>query len=260
MIGIIGGSGVYEIEGVSIKEVKEVSTPYGTPSDKYLIGEFEGKNIVFLPRHGSSHHIPPHKINYRANIRGFQDIGVVRIISIGAVGGISPNMSPGTIIVPDQIIDMTSGRAATFFEGQEGVVHIDLTEPYCVEMRSAIIDSAKRAKIDVKESAIYICVNGPRLETKAEIKYFSLIGADIVGMTAMPEAALSREAQICYAGINIVTNFAAGITEKKLTATEVVDMMKRQSRNIGYILKEFFKIIPVERKCLCKEALREAKI
>ncbi|NWF75683.1 MAG: S-methyl-5'-thioadenosine phosphorylase [Nitrospirae bacterium] len=260
MIGIIGGSGLYEIEGITINEVRELSTPYGTPSDKYIIGQFSGKDIVFLPRHGSLHCIPPHKINYRANIQGFKDIGVKRLISIGAAGGISPGMSPGTIVVPDQIIDMTKGRESTFFEGQDGVIHIDLTEPYCNLMRSAILDAARNAKIEVKESATYICVEGPRLETKAEIKYFSLIGADIVGMTAMPEAVLSREAEICYAGISIVTNFAAGINEKRLTATEVVDMMKNRSQQIKDILKELLKIIPIERNCSCSEALREAKI
>lgn len=260
MIGIIGGSGFYEIEGIIINEVRALSTPYGTPSDKYIIGQFSEKDIVFLPRHGSSHCIPPHKINYRANIQGFKDIGVKRLISIGAAGGISSGMSPGTIVVPDQIIDMTKGRESTFFEGQDGVIHIDLTEPYCNVMRSAILDAARNAKIEVKESAIYICVEGPRLETKAEIKYFSLIGADIVGMTAMPEAVLSREAEICYAGISIVTNFAAGINEKRLTATEVVDMMKNRSQQIKDILKELLKIIPIERNCSCGEALREAKI
>jgi 5'-methylthioadenosine phosphorylase len=260
MIGIIGGSGLYEIKGVIIKEVKEISTPYGTPSDKYIIGEFAEKDVVFLPRHGSSHRIPPHKINYRANIRGFKDIGVKRLISLGAAGGISPGMSPGTIVVPDQIIDMTKGRDSTFFEGQEGVIHIDLTEPYCIEMRGTILDAARRVKIDVKESATYVCVQGPRLETKAEIKYFSLIGADIVGMTAMPEASLSREAEMCYAGVTIVTNFAAGLTEKKLTATEVVDMMKKTSQHIGDLLREILILLPVERKCSCRDALREARI
>ncbi len=260
MIGIIGGSGLYTIEGVVIKEMKKVLTPFGVPSDSYMVSEISGKNVIFLPRHGSKHDIPPHKINYRANIWGFKELGAERIISFGATGGISPEMKPGTIVVVDQIIDMTKGRDATFHDGEDGVVHIDFTEPYCPELRKAISSAGKKTEIELKESGTYVCTNGPRLETKAEIKFFSAVGADVVGMTAMPEAALAREAELCYAGIAVVTNYAPGITGKKLTATELIDVMNKTSGRLKTLLTMVFGLIPVERRCACKEALKEAKI
>ncbi len=257
MIGVIGGSGFYEIEGVIIKEVKNISTPFGNPSDSYRIGEFSNREAVFLPRHGSPHHIPPHKINYRANIWGFKELGVERVISFSAAGGLSAGMKPGTIIVPDQIIDMTKGRDSTFYDGDE-VVHIDFTEPYCPELREFIFTAGKKSGIDLKKSGTYVCVNGPRLETKAEIKFFSGIGADVIGMTAMPEASLAREAELCFAGVIVVTNYAAGITEKRLTTTEVIEVMNEAAVRLKELLKETFNLIPGERRCTCKEALEEA--
>ncbi len=260
MIGIIGGSGLYEIEGVAIKEIKKVETPFGAPSDSYRICDFSGRNVIFLPRHGPKHTIPPHKINYRANIWGFKELGVKRIISLGATGGISAEMEPGTIVVPDQIIDMTRGRDETFFEGEGGVVHVDLTDPYCPELRGSIFTAGKRSGLKFKEAGTYICTNGPRLETKGEIKFFSEIGADIVGMTAMPEASLAREAELCYAGISVVTNYAAGLMEKKLAATEVVEVMNKTAECLKTLLRGAFDLVPVERSCSCKEALKEARI
>jgi len=260
MIGIIGGSGLYEIEGVAIREHKKISTPFGDPSDAYLIGEFSNSTVVFLPRHGPRHSIPPHKINYRANIRGFKELGVERIISVGAVGGIDAAMPPGTIVVLDQVIDMTHGRHSTFYDGESGVVHIDFTEPYCPELRNAITEAGGKAGISLKKSGTYICANGPRLETKAEIGFYSRIGADVVGMTGMPEASLAREAEICYAGIAVVTNYAAGITAEKLTATEVVETMHKTSIFLKTLLKETFNLIPKERSCACKTALKDARL
>jgi 5'-methylthioadenosine phosphorylase len=260
VIGIIGGSGLYEIEGVDVREIKKIKTPFGVPSDAYRICDFSGKKIVFLPRHGSGHTIPPHRINYRANIWGFKKIGVERIISLGAVGGISPGSWPGTIVVPDQIIDMTRGREETVFMGEGGVVHIDLTDPYCAELRRAIFAAGGRSGLKLKKSGTYICTNGPRLETKAEIRFFSKIGADVVGMTAMPEASLAREAELCYAGISVVTNHAAGIKAKRLTAKEVMEVMNKTVEKLKILLRESFELIPSGRSCYCKNALKEARI
>jgi 5'-methylthioadenosine phosphorylase len=260
MIGIIGGSGLYEIKGVAVLETKKVSTPFGDPSDAYVIGDFSGKRVVFLPRHGSQHTIQPHRINYRANIWGFKELGIDRLISVGATGGIHAGMSPGTLVVPDQIIDLTHGRDATFYDGENGVVHIDLTEPYCSELRECLIEAGNTAEIEMKKSGTYICTNGPRLETRAEIQFYSQIGADVVGMTAMPEASLAREAELCYAGISVVTNYAAGITGKKLTATEVVDTMNRTAVLLKRLLAETLKLVSPERNCFCKEAMRNARV
>lgn len=258
-IGVIGGSGLCDIPGLTIKEYKKVTTPFGNPSGTYLIGKFSGREIIFLPRHGLKHCIPPHKINYRANIWGFKELGVERIISIGAVGGISPKTKPGMFIVPDQIVDMTKGRESTFYDGKE-VVHIDFTEPYCPELRESIFRAGERSGIELRKSGTYICVNGPRLETKAEIKIFLNMGVDIVGMTAMPEAALAREAELCLAGVAIVTNYAAGITKKRLTTTEVIEMMRGATKRVGNLLGNAFHLIPSERRCACKDALREARM
>jgi 5'-methylthioadenosine phosphorylase len=260
MIGIISGSGLYTIEGVVIKEIKSVATPFGVPSDSYRIGELSGREVVFLPRHGSKHTIPPHRINYRANIWGFKELGVKRILSISASGGITPEAGPGTIVVPDQIIDMTSGREVTFFDGEEGVFHIDLTYPYCNELRETIFSAGKVSGIELMKSGTYICTNGPRLETRAEISFFSLIGADIVGMTAMPEASLAREAGLCYSGISVVTNYAAGLQKKALIVSEVVEMMNKTAQSLYVLLKEALPLVPSDRICSCKDALNEAKM
>jgi len=260
MIGIIGGSGLYEMKDVVSKGIKSVVTPFGTPSDLYRICEISGRDIIFLPRHGSKHNIPPHRINYRANIWGFKELGAKRVISISATGGVNPEYEPGTLVVPDQIIDMTADRDMTFFEGEGGVFHVDLTDPYCPELRESIIASGKKSGMALKKSGTYICTNGPRLETRAEIKSFSQIGADIVGMTAMPEAALAREAELCYAGISVVTNYAAGLKEERLTATEVLEKMGKATLLLKELLKEVFDMIPVARNCTCKDALKEAKI
>lgn len=258
-IGVIGGSGLYEIEGIVIKEGKKITTPFGDPSDIYRVGDIAGIEIAFLPRHGSPHHIPPHRINYRANIWGFKELGVERIISVSAVGGITPEMIPGTIVVLDQVIDMTKGRESTFYDA-DVVVHIDFTEPYCPELRDSIFSAGKKSGIDLKQTGTYIGVNGPRLETRAEIRFFSRIGADVVGMTGMPEASLARELEICFSGVSVITNYAAGISEKKLTTTEVVETMRKSTERLKLLLKETFSLIPAERRCGCKDALKDAKM
>jgi 5'-methylthioadenosine phosphorylase len=244
---------------LEITDTVKVQTPYGEPSDAYRIGMLSGKEIAFLPRHGSMHNIPPHRINYRANIRGFRELGVSRIISVGATGGISTEMRPGAIVILDQIIDMTSNREATFFDGGE-VVHIDLTEPFCPELRRSLLDASGNSGVKAIDGGTYIAVNGPRLETAAEIRMFGMIGADVVGMTGMPEASLAREAEICFAGISVVTNAAAGISEGKLTATEVIDSMKASTEKIRVLLKAFFSAGDIGSSCSCRSSLSNAKM
>jgi 5'-methylthioadenosine phosphorylase len=225
-----------------------------------MIGRFADKEVAFLPRHGVRHSIPPHQVNYRANIWGFKNLGVKKILSVGATGGIRKSMNPGSLVIPDQIIDVTEGRKSTFFDKRDGVFHIDLTEPYCSDLRKVMFRAAARTGIAVKKTGTYICTNGPRLETKAEISFFSRIGADIVGMTAMPEAALAREAEICYAGIAVVTNYAAGITAKTLTAKEVIEVMNKTAKSLKKLLMEICRFIPREKTCICMNALKEAKV
>lgn len=257
--GVIGGSGLYDIPGLMVRDSVKISTPYGDPSDNYRIGRLSGLEAVFLPRHGSGHNIQPHKINYRANIWGFRELGVNKIISICASGGISSEMKPGAIALPDQIIDTTSGRPFTFYDKDE-VVHVDFTEPFCPDLRRHIFKAAQLSGVSMIKSGVYLCVNGPRLETAAEIRTFSLWGADMVGMTAMPEASLARELEICLAGISVITNFAAGISGKKLTVTEVVETMRSSAEKLQSLLKALFALDFPAPSCQCKQTLKDAKM
>jgi 5'-methylthioadenosine phosphorylase len=191
---------------------------------------------------------------------GFKSLGVEEIISIGAVGGISSEMKPGSIVVPDQIIDMTMGaRPSTFYDGEK-VVHVDFTVPYCTALREILFHAAGSSGLPVKKKGTYICANGPRLETAKEIQFFSVIGADVVGMTAMPEAALARELEICCAGISVVTNYAAGIADAGLTATEVVETMRNSLDAIKSLLRATVVQMPAQRSCTCKNALKGAEV
>lgn len=259
-IGIVSGSGLYEIPGLRLKRKRAVKTPFGMPSDKYIIGELEESHVIFLPRHGSLHNLPPHMINYRANIWGFKELGVTKIISVSAVGGIKRGLKPGDIVVLDQIIDMTRHRKSTFYNGEKGVVHIDFTEPFCPEINQVLRKAGRRAKLSLKMGGTYIAVEGPRLETAAEIKAYALLGADVVGMTGMPEASLARELEMCYSGISVVANFAAGIAKRKLTTSEVIDEMKASTENIKRLLGMTFTNLPGKSSCACQETLKDAKI
>lgn len=258
-IGLIGGSGINKIEGLEIIKEVNVSTPYGEPSSSYVIGNFANNEIIFLLRHGHNHNIPPHRINYRANIYGFKTLGVERIISVSAVGGINKSMPPGTIVVLDQIIDMTAGTRPSTYYDSDKVVHVDFTEPFCPELRHSLIEASNTLGINFFDKGTYICVNGPRLETAKEIQFFSQIGADVVGMTAMPEASLARELEICYSLMSVVTNYGAGIFKSKLTTKEVVDTMQNSIEKIKSLLRYALLKVPLERRCPCKDALKDAE-
>jgi 5'-methylthioadenosine phosphorylase len=259
-IGLIGGSGLYGIDGFVLKKKQAVNTPYGKPSDRYLLGKIGKTEVVFLPRHGSRHNIPPHMINYRANVWGLHKLGVDRILSISAVGGIRKDLRPGDIVILDQVLDMTSNRKSTFYDGKDGVIHIDFTEPYCPELRETLQKAGRRVRVPLKKGGTYVAVEGPRLETASEIRSFSILGGDVVGMTGMPEAALARELEICYSGLSVVANYAAGISKRKLTVAEVMAAMKATTDNIKRLLSETFLLIPDEKRCACGEALRDARI
>ena len=260
MIGLIGGSGLYHIDGLVVSKEVSVATPFGAPSSQFQIGVFGNTDVIFLPRHGSPHSIPPHLVNYRANIWGFKTLGVDRIISVNAAGALKMDISPGSLVLQDQIIDMTGGgRQQTFYDSGK-VVHIDFTNPYCGTMREQCISAAADIGQKVTNSATYVCVNGPRLETAMEIRYFSMIGADIIGMTAMPEAALARELEICMLGISAITNYAAGLTDEKLTATDVIGNMRNSNDLIKNLLSALIPRITGERVCSCREALKDAEL
>jgi len=211
MLAIIGGSGLTQLANLNVIRREVVRTPYGEPSGALTFGQLCEHPVVFLARHGYGHTIPPHRVNYQANLWALKEAGVEIIISVASVGGIRADMCPGTLVVPDQIIDYTWGRKNTFHEGtDEPVVHIDFTEPYDAAVRRRILAAAAAAGEKVFDGAVYAATQGPRLETAAEINRLERDGADVVGMTGMPEAALARELGIPYAAINVVANYAAG--------------------------------------------------
>lgn len=211
MIGIIGGSGLTQLSNLEITRREVIRTPYGEPSGALTFGSLRGHEIVFLARHGYGHTIPPHSVNYRANIWAMHAQGVSGLVSVAAVGGIRPDLHPGALAVPDQIVDYTYGRMHSFFDSPEQpVTHIDFTRPYCQELRDALVKAAADSNIPVIASGVYAASQGPRLETAAEINRMERDGADMVGMTGMPEAALAREMGLCYASIAVVANWAAG--------------------------------------------------
>ncbi len=211
MLAIIGGSGLTQLANLEVSRREVVRTPYGEPSGALTLGRIGGCEVVFLARHGYGHTIPPHEVNYRANIWALNSQQVTKVISVASVGGIRADLKPGVIVVPDQIIDYTYARAATFFTRfDRGVNHIDFTRPYCDELRAQCLAAARRAGEKVVDGGVYAATQGPRLETAAEIDRFERDGAAMVGMTGMPEAALAREIGLRYAAIAVVANFAAG--------------------------------------------------
>lgn len=211
MLAIIGGSGLSQLASLEVEQRKVARTPYGEPSGPLIVGSIQGRKMLFLARHGYGHTIAPHQVNYRANLWALKDIGADRIVSVASVGGIRTDLVPGTLVVPDQILDYTWGRAVTFFEGMEApVTHIDFTEPYSGDERRRVLIAAAACEQKVVDGGVYAATQGPRLETAAEITRLERDGADVVGMTGMPEAALAREIALPYATIAVVANFAAG--------------------------------------------------
>ncbi len=210
-VAIIGGTGLTQLNDLRITHREVVHTPYGEPSGPLTYGTLQGREVVFLARHGYGHTIPPHCINYRANIWALRSIGIRKIVAVAAVGGIGAEASPGAIVVPDQIIDYTWARCSTFFEGDlDRVTHVDFTYPYDADLRRAIVERGAGAGLDVVDGGIYAATQGPRLETAAEIDRLERDGCLIVGMTGMPEAVLAREADLAYACCAVVANWAAG--------------------------------------------------
>ena len=221
-IAIIGGTGLATLDTLKIIHQETRSTPYGEPSSPLVYGELGGQTVVFLARHGQHHTLPPHKINYRANLWVLHRIGVKQVIAVAAVGGIRADMDPGALAFPDQIIDYTWGRPCTFFEDRlTHVTHIDFTEPYCPELRERLIQAACALKLDARESGAYAAMPGPRLETAAEIRRLERDGCAMVGMTGMPEAALARELGLRYAVCAVVANWAAGKAAGEITMAEI---------------------------------------
>ena len=246
-LGVIGGSGFQQLADFSVSERQQLDTPYGKPSDVYSSGHFHQKKIVFLPRHGENHSIPPHKINYRANMYGFRLLGIREIVSLAAVGGISDHCGPRSIMIPDQIIDYTCNRAHTCYDGlgcvQEFIdstlEHVDFTWPYSSSIRRKLIHAARSAGVPCIDHGVYGVTEGPRFETAAEINRLERDGADIVGMTAMPEAGLARELGIAYGSIALVVNAAAGRDPNGFSMETIADNLSRATLDALKILEHY---------------------
>lgn len=253
MIGIIGGTGIYEIVEMGEEiETKVIETPYGK-SPEINIFKLHDMDVVFMPRHAKGHVNPPHMINYRANIYAMKEMGVERIIATNAVGSLELSIKPGDFVIPHDFIDFTKLRQSTFYDTK--TVHIDITKPYCDNLRDILISSGESVK-----NGVYICTEGPRFETAAEIAMFKQLGGSIVGMTGIPEVILARELEMCYASVCMVSNYGASISPTKLTIEEVFDVVNEQKDNLIKLIYESISKLQEERECSCKHALAGAKI
>ena len=224
-IGIFGGTGIYDSELLQDSKEITMETPYGKTSDTITIGEFKGKKIAFMPRHGKKHSIPPHMINYCANIWAFKELGITRIVSPSAVGSLKEEIKPGDFVLPTQFIDFTKSRKNSF--SKEGrVIHISVADPFCPELQKIVSETANNQDITLHEDCTYACIEGPRFSTKAESRFYKSTGSDIIGMTLVPECQLAREAQMCYVSISTVTDYDVW-AEKPVTAKEVMNTLSK---------------------------------
>ncbi|MBX5466645.1 MAG: S-methyl-5'-thioadenosine phosphorylase [Firmicutes bacterium] len=253
-VAIIGGSGVYAIDGLSGWSPKTVTTPYGPVEVAEAVSP-EGVPVVFLNRHGPGHRLPPHRVNYRANVWAVRALGCRRVVATGAVGSLQPLLAPGFLVLVDQFLDFTHNRPTTFFEGGEaGVVHADMTEPYCPNLRRRLAEAARQAGLDVVEAGTYVATEGPRFESRAEIEAYRRLGGDVVGMTGLPEVVLARELGLCYATLALVTNLAAGLAGHRLSHDEVLAAMAALGKRLGAMLAEALPALAEPWACACGPA------
>ena len=256
-IGIFGGTGIYDSGLLEDTQEIDIDTPYGKPSDTITIGTFKGRKIAFLPRHGKKHSIPPHKINFKANIWAFKELGITRIIAPSAVGSLKEEFEPGHFALPTQFLDFTKSRDGSFSDNGK-VIHISVADPFCPELQTSILSVANNQDLKMHKDCTYVCIEGPRFSTKAESKFFRTTGADIIGMTLVPECQLAREAQMCYASISTVTDYDVW-AEKPVTAKEVIATLSKNVEKTKKVLTELIDKIPKTKSCSCAKALEEAE-
>jgi len=260
-IGVIGGSGLYAL----LDDVTEVTvdTPYGPPSDSVFLGEIAGRTVAFLPRHGRGHSLPPHRINYRANLWALHSLGVRQVLGPCAVGGLRPEYGPGTLLIPDQFVDRTSGRVQTYYDGRplpDGsvpeVVHVSMADPYCPDGRAAALAAARDHAWEPVDGGTLVVIEGPRFSTRAESRWFTAGGWSVVGMTGHPEAVLARELGLCYTSLALVTDLDAGVeTGEGVTHAEVLAVFARNVDRLRTVLFKALESLPAARDCICSHAL-----
>jgi 5'-methylthioadenosine phosphorylase len=258
-IGVFGGSGFYSfLDGV---RSVEVATPYGNPSAPVSIGTIDGVDVAFLPRHGLQHQFPPHKINFRANVWALKELGVERIIGPCAAGSLKPEVKPGDFVVCDQLVDRTTGRIDTFYDGP-GTTHVTFADPYCPEMRQLAIDAGKNLGIAVHDRGTLVTIQGPRFSTRAESKWFQDAGWEVINMTQYPESYLARELEICYANISLITDYDVGVAGEidAVSHEAVLKVFNANNEKLRGLLFAMIPNIPKERSCLCSTALQGARL
>ncbi|MCW3489566.1 S-methyl-5'-thioadenosine phosphorylase [Dethiobacter alkaliphilus] len=251
-LAIIGGTGVYDPKLLEDVQTLEIDTRYG----RALLtqGKYQGREVVFLARHGTKHGTPPHNVNYRANIAALVKLGVKRVVATAAVGSLNEKMPPGAMILLGQFLDFTKAREATFFDGGEaGVVHTDFTAPYCPQLNGNLLTAAKQAGLELLQDGVYVCTEGPRFESAAEIRMYQKLGGDLVGMTNVPEVVLAREAGLCYSTVALSTNFGAGISPTVLTHEEVLEVMAENVEKVRRLLMELIPNLADHRDCDCEK-------
>jgi 5'-methylthioadenosine phosphorylase len=259
-IGVYGGSGFYSL----MENPKEVwvETPYGMPSDKIALGEIAGRKVAFLPRHGKDHRYPPQSINYRANAWAFKELGITRIIGPTACGSLQPHVKPGSMVVADQIVDRTSGRKDTFFDGPV-TTHVSFADPYCSQLRPIAVDALRGLGIDTHASGTIVVIQGPRFSTRAESKWFSGLGWEVINMTNYPESYLARELEMCYVNISLITDYDVGLEGqtgvKPVSHAEVIEVFASNNERVKQGIFKIIEALPAERTCSCGSALTGAR-
>jgi 5'-methylthioadenosine phosphorylase len=257
-IGVIGGSGLYNVEDLEDVQEVQVETPFGEPSDSYLKGRLEGREVVFLARHGRRHTILPGELNFQANIYGFKSLGVDRLLSFSAVGSMKEHIHPTHIVLPDQFIDRTKARKDTFF-GDGAVAHIAFADPVCSQLQPLLADMSRDCGATTWEGGTYVCMEGPAFSTRAESNLYRSWGVDVIGMTNLPEAKLAREAEICYSTVALVTDFDCWHeTEQEVSVEMLLENLRKNAQMAQRILKALLQNLPQERSCPCGSALADA--
>lgn len=259
-IGVFGGSGFYNFLD-DVKEIR-VETPFGQPSDNFMVGSIAGKKVAFLPRHGKTHTLPPHLINYRANIWAMKYLGVTRVISPCAAGSLQKHVEPGHFVISDQFVNMTSGRKDTFYDGPI-TTHVSPADPYCPELRQIAIDTASNLGIKAHPTGTILVINGPRFSTKAESKFYTSQGWEVINMTQYPEAYLAKEAELCVTNIALITDYDAGLVSdvEPVSHSEVIKVFNANNENLRKLLFAMIEQMPIERKaCGCGNVLEHSRL
>jgi 5'-methylthioadenosine phosphorylase len=257
-IGVFGGSGFYAF--LETADEVTVSTPYGEPSAPLVVGDVGGRKVAFLPRHGRNHEYPPHKVPYRANLWAMKELGVQRVLAPAAAGSLQPHVRRGDFVVCDQLVDRTSGRAATYYDGPE-TTHVSLADAYCPELRGIAVEQGRGLGITMHERGTVVVIEGPRFSTRAESRWYAQAGWEVINMTQYPEAALARELELCYVNMSLITDYDVGVEGvPPVSVEEVVQVFAENNARLRSLLEAIVPVVPAERACLCATALSGARV